>query len=430
MIRVLFTFFLFSLNVFVPALLKSQTLTSVSLPKEISQHNFSFKGFALTLNDDVADEKGDHLLVGEIHAIEKEEVDRDTLINRLFGLQGVVYDDRMGILITADKNYKIKQIARSFIGEKIIYDPIKKQFTIGALFFDYLKVGERSFSAWQPVIIKTNMQLKSQVWFVQRPYSCILKNIFIEKDELLLFTRSNIDNENNKSDEKAEIIRVNISKNHKDEKREWIKVLDILSVTETPHNDGGRLQISEVSKKDNAYYFTTSNLNQSNLKNANHLYRFAKNKLVEVSYFSDVLKLSHNYSDWVNINEFFVNQLNEYITLTHIGASKKEIQFTRTDSSFNALLQKKIPLNDYADFDKMILLPNGNILILSVNKTATWSYYLYNHEMQLLKEINSNVSKDYYPQNLKAIYNTKIECLFYIDNVNKKDCLLQITTLN
>ncbi len=430
MMRVLFTFFIVGLNVFIPAQLKCQTLTSVTLPAEIGQHNFNFKGFALTLNDDVADEKGDHLLVGEIHAFEKEEENRDTLINRLFGLKGLVYDDRMGILITTDKNYKIKQIARSFIGEKIIYDPVKKQFTIGALFFDYLKVGERSFSAWQPVIIKTNMQLKTQVWFVQRPYSCILKNIFIDKDELLLFTRSNIDSENNKSDEKAEIIRVNITKSHTDEKREWIKVLDVLSVAETPHTDKGRMQISEVSKKDNAYYFATSNLNQSTLKNANHLYRFAKNTLTEVPYFSDVLKLSHNYSDWVNINEFFTSKANDYITLTHVGASKKEIQFTKTDTSFNILLQKKIPLHDYADFDKMILLPNGNMLILSVNKTATWSYYVYSQEMQLLKEIRSDVSKDYHPQKLKAISANKIESLFYIDNATKKDCLLQIVSLN
>lgn len=428
MMRILFTSFLIYL--FTSTQLKGQTVTSVPLAKAITQHNFNFKGFALKLNDDVADEKSDHLLVGEIHAIEKEEKDRDTLINRLFELKGVVYDEGMGILITTDKNYKIKQIARSFIGEKIIYDPIKKQFTIAALFFDYLKVGERSFSAWQPVIIKTNMQLRSRMWFVQRPYSCILKNIFIEKDELLLFTRSNIDNENNKGDEKAEIIRVSTSKVHKDEKRGWINAFDILSVTETPHNDKGRLELSEVSRKDNSYYFATSNLDQFTLKNSNHLYRFTKNKLTEISHFADVLKQSQSYSDWVNINAFFATQANNYITLSHIGASKKEIQFTTTDTSFNILLQKKIPLNDYADFDKMLLLPNKNIAILSANTAGTWSYYLYNENMQLLKEIDSGVSNKYYPQNFKSVSNNIIECIFYVDIVSKKDCLLQILDLN
>ncbi|MBA3681723.1 MAG: hypothetical protein H0W73_11255 [Bacteroidetes bacterium] len=397
---------------------------------EITQHRFNFKGFALTINDDVADEKGNHLLVGKIHASENEEANRDTLINRLFGLKGVVYDDKIGILISTDKNYKIIQIARSFIGEKIIYNAVKKQFTVGANFFDYLKVGERSFSAWQPVIIKTNIQLKAQAYFVQKPYSCILKNIFIENEEILILTRSNINDTNNKSDEKAEVIRVSVSKTHKDEKREWIKVLDIISATQTPYEDHGRMEISEVSKKDNGYYFTTSNLDQSTLKNANHLYRFARNKLTDVAFFGDFLKLSHNYSDWVNINDFFATQVDNYTSLTHVGASKKEITFSVTDTSFNALLQKKIKLNDYADYDKMLLLPNKNIVVLSVNKTEMWSYYIYDQNMVLLKEINSNVSKKYYPQNLKVMPGNKLECIFYIDNISQKDCVLQLFSLD
>lgn len=424
------TFFSFLICFFISFQIKSQTVSGTSLAKEITQHTFNFKGFALTLHDDVADEKGDHLLAGEIHAIAKEEADRDTMINRLFGLKGIVYDDKIGILITTDKTYKIKKIVRAFIGEKIIYDPVKKQFTIGALFFDYIKVEGRSFSAWQPVIIKTDISLKMQVYFIQRPYSCILKNIFIEKDNIKLFTRSNINNVYNKSDEKAEIITVSTSKTHKDTARPWIKVLDVISILQTPHNDAGRLSLSEISKKGDEYYFTTSNLDQFTLKNVNHLYRLNKNKLTEVSYFADVLKLSHNYSDWVNINDFFATPDNNYVTLTHIGAGKKEMLFTKTDTSFNSVLSKKIVLNDYADFDKMILLPNGNVLIAAINKTETWSYFLYDANMVLQKEINSDVSKKYYPQNLKVLSNNRIECLFYIDNVNKKDCLLQLISLN
>ncbi len=409
--------------------LKSQTVTAASLPKEITQYPFNFKGFALTLNDDVADEKGNHLLVGEIHAFEKEEDKRDTLINRLFGLKGVIYDDKYGILITTDKNYKIIKIARSFIGEKIIYDAVKKQFTIGALFFDYLKVNDRSFSAWQPVIITTDIALRAKAFFVQRPYSCILKNIIIEKDKIKIFARSNINDADNKSDEKAEVITVSLSKTHIDTARPWIKVLDILSILQTPHNDAGRLELSDISKMGSDYYFTTFNTDQFKLKTSDHLYCLTKDKLTEKRFFADVLKLSHNFSDWVNINDFFAVE-NNFVSLTHTGATKKEIIFTKTDTLFNVLLQKNIPLNDYADFDKMSLLPNGNTILVAVNKTETWTYYLYDDKMILLKEINSGVSKKYYPIKLKVISNNSIECLFYIDNVNKKDCLLQRISLD
>lgn len=423
------TLLLFFICFFISLQINGQTITNYSLPKEITQHGFNFKGFALTLNDDVADEKGNHLLAGEIHAFEKEEQDRDTMINRLFGLKGVVYDDKYGILITTDKNYKITKIARSFIGEKIIYDTSKKQFTIGALFFDYLKVDGRSFSAWQPVIITTDITLKARAFFVQRAYSCILKNIIIEKDKIKIFARSNINNADNKSDEKAEVITVSLSKTHIDTARPWIKALDILSILQTPHNDVGRLELSDISKIGNDYYFSTFNLDQFKLKTSDHLYCLTKDKLTEKRFFADVLKLSHNFSDWVNINEFFAVE-NNFISLTHTGATKKEIIFTKTDTLFNVLLQKKIPLNDYADFDKMSLLPNGNTILVAVNKTETWTYYLYDDKMILLKEINSGVSEKYYPNTVKVISNNSIECLFYIDNVNKKDCLLQRVSLD
>ncbi|MBL7919556.1 MAG: hypothetical protein JNJ40_04530 [Bacteroidia bacterium] len=419
----------FFICAFISLQIKGQTITNYSLPKQITQHSFNFKGFALTLNDDVADEKGNHLLAGEIHAFEKEEQDRDTMINRVFELKGVVYDDKLGILITTDKNYKITKIVRSFIGEKIMYDTYKKQFTIGALFFDYLKVDGRSFSAWQPVIITTDITLKARAFFVQRPYSCILKNIIIEKDKIKIFARSNSNVTDNKSDEKAEVITVSLSKTHVDTARPWIKVLDILSILQTPHNDRGRLELSDISKIGNDYYFSTYNLNQFNLKTSNHLYCLTKDKLTEKHSFADVLKLSHNFSDWININEFFAAETN-FISLTHTGATKKEIIYTKTDTLFNVLLQKKIPLNDYADFYKMSLLPNGNTLLVAVNKTESWSYYLYDKNMELLKEIDSNISKKYYPQNLQSISNTAIKCIFYIDNVNKKDCLLQTVSVN
>ncbi len=409
-----------------PTLLFSQPLVNI---KTITQHAFNYKGYALNLHDDVADEKGNHLLVGEIHAVQKQAAERDTMINRIFDLKGVAYDDKIGILITTDRNYKITQIARSFIGEKIIYEAAKKQFTIGALFFDYLKIGARSFSAWQPVIIKTDINLKLQVYFVQRPYSCILKNIILEKDKIKLFTRSNINDADNKSDEKAEVITVSLSKTHKDTARPWIKSLDILSVLQTPHNDAGRMEISDVTKMGSDHYFTTFNLDQFKLKTADHLYCLSKDKLIEKKFFPDVLKLSHNFSEWVNINEFYATE-NNYISLTHTGATKKEIVFTRTDTLFNVLLQKKVPLNDYADYDKLLLLPNNNVLLLAVNATRTWSYYLYSANMELLKETDSGVSKKHYPQVFKALSNNAVECIFDIDNVDKKDCLLQIVDLN
>lgn len=401
----------------------------VPLPNQIKQHKFNFKGFSTVLNDDVSDDSGNHLLVGHISAFEKSEENRDSIINKLFDLKGVVYDDNMGIIITTDKDYNILKIRKSFIGKKIIYNSKTKQFTIGANFFDYIHVGDKSFSAWQPVIIETDIELKSYIYFVQKPYSCILVNMIIEKDKIIIFTRSGNNQTGEKNSEKAEVISVNTSKYHKDTTRTWLQVLDILSNLETPYSDAGRMTVSDVSETDNTYYFTTSNLNQFTLKNINHLYKLKDEKLTELPNFPYYLYLN-NHSDWVNINAFIVNPTYNYLFLTHIGASKKEITFTQTDTNFRALLSKKIPLSNYADFDEMLVLSNGDIIIVSVNETETWSYYLYNPKLELIKEINSTISRKYYPNKLKEITNNRIECIFYIDNVSKKDCLLQIVNPN
>ncbi len=337
----------------------------------------------------------------------------------------------MGILISTNKDYKIIKIGKSFIGEKVVYDFNKKQFTIGANFFDYIKVGERNFSAWQPVIIKIDLNFNGQSYFIKKPYSCILENMVIEKEEIIIFTRSLLSQEKSfEINGKSEIIRVRVStyKFHNDNERPWIQILEPISNHETSTNIGTIL-ISNISNIDSAFYFTTSNLNQSTLKNINHLYQFKNNKLTELSSFQNYLKwndIINESSDWVNINEFTVNSSKNYIFLTHEGASKKEMILYKTDTSFNTLHSTKIALNDYADFNKMLVLSNGNIAILMANKKDTWSYYLYDSKMQFIKEIDSKIPKEYYPNNLKEIAKDRIECFYYIDNVKKKDCMIQI----
>ena len=120
-------------------------LCSIKINAQISTHYFNYKGYSTCINDDAVDENGNHLLVGEIHTTEVEEENRDTSINRIFNIKGKSYDNETGILIFTDKNYKVLQIRNSFIGKKVIYDSKTKEFTIGSLFFDYIKVGEKSF---------------------------------------------------------------------------------------------------------------------------------------------------------------------------------------------------------------------------------------------------------------------------------------------
>ncbi len=78
---------------------------------------------------------------------------------------------------------------------------------------------------------------------------------------------------------------------------------------------------------------------------------------------------------------------------------------------------------------KMVLLPNGTIVILSPNETKNWCYTVYNSEFEVLKKIDSNLSTNYYPGRLKAI-STNIECFFYETKEMNNNSILQIVTVN
>ncbi len=405
-------------------------LLNSKIESQISTHFFNYKGYSTCINDDAVDENGNHLLVGEIHTTEVEEEDRDTSINRIFNIKGKSYDNETGILIFTDKNYKVLQIRNSFIGKKVIYDSKTKEFIIGSLFFDYIKVGEKSFSAWQPVIVKIKIDFYVKSFFVVKAYSCILTDFFLEKDEVTIFTRSNNNTDflENYS-EKAEVIKVSLTKFHRDSLRPWVNVFDEKFSVQTAHNEIGRVEISAVQKIENDYYFTTSNLNQSTLKNENHLYRFEKDSLHEITFFPEYLKYQTDNSDWANINGLIMKSKDEFTFLTHIGASKKAMYFFKTDKNFNYSKPLEIPLKDYADYNKIIELSDGNYLVVAANEFEKWSYFLYNSKMEIIKEIDSKISSDYYPTKVIEQANKSISCLFYVDNTNKKDCFIQILNL-
>ena len=133
--------------------------------KAVQEFVFKFKGFSCLLHDEASDGLGHHLLVGEIRPSTDKVSDRDSQINSLFGFKGRLNED-MGILILTNQKYQILKIAPAFVGKKIIYDSATKKFIIGANSLEYLKIGTQSFSAWQPVILQTDLSLQAKAYFI------------------------------------------------------------------------------------------------------------------------------------------------------------------------------------------------------------------------------------------------------------------------
>ncbi len=404
-----------------------QTAVSKVPAAQLQQYRFNYKGFATKINDDAVDENGNHLLDGEIHAVEMIESKRDTAINRIFNLKGVSYDDDpRGLMIMTDKDYNVLKIEWGYIGKRVEYDFAKKHFIIGAMKFDYIRVGKESFSAWQPVIVQTDLTTKFDAYFILKPYSCILVDMVLEGDEILVFSRSKKNSIGNKSQEKAEVMRVSTAKCHRDSARPWINALDVITNVETPYDDLGDIHLSSTSKVDGTYIFATFNLDQFEVKLRHHLYQFNNEQLTELPNLLNYIQAKYQYPGYIVVLDFLANPSNEYFIITHAGASSGKLLFSKTDKDLKAIISKEVGPEDYAENNKLLALSNGNIVLVAVNATKTWSYHLYDPKMELIQEIKSTFSEDYDPILLKETSGHSVECIFNVHHVEKKDCVLEV----
>jgi hypothetical protein len=391
-------------------------------------HRFNYEGFAIRIADDASDENGNHLLVGSISAEEPYAVDRDTMINRIFELTSeFTSDSQMGIVIATDKNYKVLRIGPSYIGRKVIYNSATKLFTVGAGDFTYLEVGDKSFSAWRPVIMEMDLNFKGKSWFVQQPYSCILENMVMDDDEIIIFTRSNIETIGQiKTNERAEVMRLSTSHLGKDSLLPWLPVLEPISRIQTQWRDIGRMTISDVSEYNGAWYFATSNLDQSVLRNEIHLYKVQNDTLFPIPYFSEYLHWSLETEGWIDLNDVFIDSTGMFSILCHKAASKDDMAFSITDSILRPVFSARIPLDYYGDFNSIRRLRNGNYVVLGVDEAEEWAYTLYSPKMEFIKEISSGLSKFYNPGRVKELEDGRVRGLFYRNGTGGKDCVLQV----
>lgn len=394
----------------------------------IKNYPINFKGFAVNIADDAQDENGNHILVGEIEALESDPDLLDTMIHRVFHLRQYVTDDAMGIIILTDSNYKILKVRRSFNGKQVIYDNTHKRFIIGANNFTFIEKGDDYVNLWHPVIITTNLEFEMEFYLLQDDYMCILQHFEMKDDHLTLFTRSTNNEILKERRERVEVITVSL--NNYEESKNWKGARDFkrLRSLETAV-EPGRVSMTSVSEVDSAFFFVTSTLDQYDLTNRIHLYTLHGDSLKETPYFADFLKRSLGYADWVHINEFTVDQNKNTHILYHKATSKEEMAYVRLDSNDRFLLQKKIPLEYYADFNKMIVLSNGNSVIIDITEEETWRYSVYDSEMDLIKVISTDISRKYYPNLIREIEGEKLECIFYVNKTSIKDCLVQIVDL-
>jgi hypothetical protein len=397
------------------------------LPSEIKEYNLNFKGFGVEIYDEATDELGNHMLIGNITIQQEQENQREAKINEaleLFGYQNKssTYSNNE-VLISTDQNYNPIKISKTFQSEVIIYDNITKKFIIGGNFIDYKDIDGKFFSEWQPTLTIVDINHYGKSFLISKDYRCFLKDIVLDKQILYLFTESTARSSENKNG-KLELITIDPTLFHKDKAKPWINYLDPIASLLSIYDDDGDLNVSEISKVNNTYYFSTSNQDYNKQNSKNRIYKFEKNELIEQEDYKNAYLL-HKDEKWLFIKNFKVKSENEYLFLQNI-AIRDEITVAKTNRFFQVKKMKTIKVLGYLSWENLIELPNGNSVIFSIGKDKLWSYFIYNSDFELIKEISSSLNENYYPTKMKIRNNNSIQCFFYDHKKLNNNAILQI----
>ncbi|MGC4039608.1 MAG: hypothetical protein QM710_02115 [Flavobacterium sp.] len=116
----------------VPILLLFSLNCSIA-QSQLDSHNFQFKGYSLSINDEITDETGNHILVGSAKITANYSKDRDARLDAIYKLSDYTIDsDSKGLIIITDPDYKILKLAglhSSF--HKILWDKTNNCYWIG-----------------------------------------------------------------------------------------------------------------------------------------------------------------------------------------------------------------------------------------------------------------------------------------------------------
>ncbi|RWW93788.1 hypothetical protein [Flavobacterium cerinum] len=412
----------------------SRIKTEASKPRildaAIKENPFYFKGFSLTIHDGAADERGNHMFVGRIKALEEDEKKRDPIINKAIDLSIGFYDDHY-ILISTDKNFKILKIGDAHRTQVISYNSKLEKFILGCSELGRLNLDDHYVSEWQPMIVVLNLEQYGTVYDIKNDYSCYLKDFIFEEERIHVLVASEEPGRSITRDEKLEIITVDLNKFHYKEGY-FPKILDPVSKIISDYGGGGRIDVSEISKVGSTYYFSASNFDQTdlkNLKNETHIYRFNGKTLEDQEDFK-YFEGGYNNHNVVNINGFYANSLTENIFLATNFFGGKEMYLTKTNVNFVTKKNIEIELFDKIDTGKMVVLSNGTIVVLSQNKERNWCYSVYNSDLVFVKKIDSGLSGTYFPSKIKITNEDMVECFFYDTKKIKYDSVLQCVKVN
>ncbi|MGC4039609.1 MAG: hypothetical protein QM710_02120 [Flavobacterium sp.] len=194
------------------------------------------------------------------------------------------------------------------------------------------------------------------------------------------------------------------------------KVPDIVFQTETIYPKMYRFDYSPLFIKDGYVYFGIGN--PIDKEYGIRFFRYKEGKAEYVAEFGNIDSYRSPY-----LIGFRPTSENKFL-LAYAAYFSKKLTIATTDAFLQPQSEKQTKLSAYPDFNQLLEMPNGKLVVLSVNKNDHWSYMVFDKSGELLSEIETSASEKLHPSLFKIIKDNAILSSFYKNN-NDEPTLLQ-----
>jgi hypothetical protein len=391
----------------------------VRAQSQLDSHNFQFKGYSVSINDEITDEAGNHILIGSAKIAANYAKDRDARLDALYKLSDYAIDnDSKGLIIIADDAYKIIKLDglhSSF--KKILWDSNNKCYWIGGSSPHYHKdfsyqVSLTRLNPNKEIVGTTAVETEGNTYFQD----------MVLKDKNLILLGMKMQGKIGESEFIPAVMEINPAKSH-DSKKFVIprKVPDIIHYTETDYPKMYRFDFSPLFIRDGFAYFGIGNAIDKGY--GIHFYRYKDGKAEYVNEFGNIDSYHSPY-----LIGFLPTAENNFL-LAYAAYFSRKLTIARTDIFLQPSFEKQTKLSSYPDFNSILELPNGKLAVLTVGENDFWSYLIFDANGELLKEVGTSISEKLHPSLFKIVKGNTILSSFFRSGQDEPT-VLQILTVD
>lgn len=367
------------------------TFGSVLAQSGLDSHHYSFKGFSFALHDEITDADGHHILVGDVRILENYAKDRDARLDALYKLSDYAIEHgSKGLILVVDATYNIiKMEGLPSSLKRIVWDAQEQCYWTGG--------STPSFhnKFWYQISL-TQLNSKKEIvgiTGIETEGNTYVQDMVLKDKNLVLLTMT-MTGEIGETKYVPTVFEVNPTRLHDAQNYIWPKkVVDIMHQSKMDFPQHYRFDFSPLFVKDGSVYFALGNAIDQEY--GTRFFRYKDGKSEYINTFANIDATHSPY-----LIGFLPTSENQLLTAYAFYFSQK-LFIAKTDAFLQPVTEKQSKIAAYPDFNQLLQMPNGKIVLLTRSKKDYWSYLIFKKDGDFLTEIETSISEKMYPSLFK-----------------------------